>query len=205
MGKYKIAIDSGHGSNTAGKRTPPFLRKLFGVKKGEQYREHYANTEIAKILYTELALRGYDVIRTGWNDANAKDDPDESLSSRQKKIKAAKCDVSVSIHFNAYGDGNTFNSAEGVSVHIHDKYANQSEKLAKCVLNELTKGTKQKNRGIVRQALALCNCRTMGTKASILIEAAFMTNEREAELMVNPKFWLETAVEIANGIEKYFK
>lgn len=211
MGKIKIAIDAGHGSMTAGKRTAPFKRTVkVGngevVKVGEQYREHYANVGIANLLSLELTARGYEVVKTGWNDANSRDDADTSLTARQVTIKNAKCDISVSIHFNAAGDGNSFNTAEGVSVHIHDKYSNQSEKLATCVLGELTKASKQKNRGIVKQALSLCNCKAMGTNASILIEVAFMTSEHEAqELMSNSKFWAETAIEISNGIDKYLK
>ena len=38
----KIAIDAGHGSNTAGKRTP------------SGYREHYANVVVANYLYDIL-------------------------------------------------------------------------------------------------------------------------------------------------------
>jgi N-acetylmuramoyl-L-alanine amidase len=205
----KICIDSGHGSNTPGKRTPPF-KKLFksgseAIKKGEQYREHYANTGIANLLYIELKNRGYEVIRTGWNGKDSRNDPDVPLSDRQKKIRDSKCDISVSIHFNAIGDGKSFNSADGIGVYIHDKFANDSKRLAVCVFNELTKGTKQKARGINAESFAMVNCKTMKTKASILVECAFMTNEREAELMANSKYWLETAVEIANGIDKYFK
>jgi len=44
----------------------------------------------------------------------------------------------------------------------------------------------------------------MNTKASILCELAFMTNEYEAmELMANNKFWEESSEEIANAIERY--
>jgi|GEM_PF-708077 len=213
MGKIKVGVDAGHGSDTYGKRTAPFTKNVdidkdgkIDIKKGEQYREHYANVGVANLLYNKLIKRGYDVIKTGWNDENAKDDVDESLTSRQNKIKNYGCDYSISIHFNAYGDGKTFNSAKGVGVYIHDKYAEDSKNLAQFVLNELVKGTKQTNRGISTQALSLCNCKTMKTKASILVELAFMTNEYEAqELMANSDFWEECAEEIANGFDNYLK
>lgn len=211
MSKIKIAIDAGHGSNTAGKRTPPFTKNVdinkdgkIDIKKGEQYREHYANVGVANLLYNELQKRGYQLIKTGWNDANAKNDPDESLNSRQTKIKNARCDYSVSIHFNAYGDGKNFNSVEGVGVYIHSTQSADSRQMAEHVLKELVKGTRQKNRGISSANLAMCNCTTMRTKASILIELAFMTNAYEAmELMANSKFWAESAKEIADGIDNY--
>lgn len=211
MAKYKIAIDAGHGSNTPGKRTPPFTKavdingdKIIDIKKGEQYLEHYANVGVAELLYNKLLQRGYSVIRTGWNDTNGKDDPDEALSSRQNKIKKAKCDLSISIHFNAYGDGKKFNSVKGVSVYIHSLYPEDSSKFAEYVLKELQKGTSQTNRGIHSNRLSLCNCKTMETKASILCELAFMTNKYEAmELMANSTFWEECAEEIADGVDRY--
>ena len=53
-------------------------------------------------------------------------------------------------------------------------------------------------------ALALCNTKATGAKASILVECAFMTNRHEAINMVgNEDFWQETAKEIAQGICEY--
>ena len=72
-------------------------------------------------------------MRTGWNDGNAYDDPDIPLADRQKQLKRLKCDYSISIHFNAYGDGKSFNSANGIGIYIHDKYYGESEKMAKIV------------------------------------------------------------------------
>ena len=212
MGKV-IAIDAGHGSNTAGKRTAPFVKATdinqdgcIDVKKGDQYREHYANVGIATLLYQELAKRGYEVIKVGWNDGKASDDEDVSLTTRQRMIKAARCDISISMHFNAFGDGKSFNCASGTGIYIHNYYSGDSKALADQVLKQLIKGSKQINRGVTGQALALCNCKVMGTKASILIEVAFMTNEHEAQdFMANSKFWDETASEIADGIDNYFK
>ena len=205
----KINIDAGHGSNTAGKRTPPFPQdvKVNGkiiVKKGEQFREHIANVGVAFLLEQELKRCGFETFRTGWNDINAYDDPDTPLSDRQRAIAKADCDYSISIHFNAFGDGKTFNSANGVGIYIHDKFIGQSEKLAKSVLNKLVEGTKQTNRGITKKALAMCNCNNMDVKGAILVELAFMTNLHEAtSMMANEKFWKECAVEICRGMCEY--
>lgn len=205
----KIAIDAGHGTNTAGKRTPPFPKDVkinnnITVKKGEQFREHIANVGVAYFLEQELQRCGFKTVRTGWNDNNAYDDLDTPLADRQKAIKKAKCDYSISIHFNAFGDGNSFNSANGVGIYIHDKYYGESEKMAKIVLDELLGGTKQKDRGVTPAALAMCNCSKMGTKAAILVELAFMTNLKEATtMMANEKYWKESAIEICKGICEY--
>lgn len=205
----KIAVDAGHGSNTAGKRTPPLPQdvvidgKLI-IKKGQQFREHIANVGVAVLLTEELKRCGFEVFKSGWNDDNAYDDADTPLADRQKAIKAVKCDYSISIHFNAFGDGNSFNSAEGIGIYIHDKNFKDSEKFANTVLKHLTQGSKQKNRGVTKQALAMCNCSALCVKAAILPELAFMTNEREAvELMGSKAFWQECAEEIARGVCEY--
>jgi N-acetylmuramoyl-L-alanine amidase len=199
----KINVDAGHGSNTAGKRTPPMPAAIdinkdgkSDIKKGEQYREHYANVGVATLLVEELKRCGFETMQTGFNDDNAADDPDTALADRQRAIAKANCDYSISIHFNAYGDGASFNSAQGVEIYIHDKYAGQSEKLAKTVLKHLAGGTKQTNRGVSKQSLAMCNCNA--------IELAFMTNLQEAStMMANQEFWKESAQEIARGVCEY--
>lgn len=204
-----INIDAGHGTNTAGKRTPPMPETIkvndkITIKKGEQFREHIANVGVAYYLEKELLRCGFQTMKTGWNDANAYDDEDIALSARQTAIAKANCDYSISIHFNAYGDGNSFNSAEGIGIYIHNKYSGQSKKLADIVLKHLVQGSNQKNRGVSPESLAMCNCNDMDVKGAILIELAFMTNKREAvELMANEAYWKESAVEIAKGLCEY--
>lgn len=189
----KIAIDAGHGSYTAGKRTP------------DGYREHWANVKVASYFAQAMDRCGVAYIKTGWDDDNSKDDPDTGLSARQKEIKKAGCDYSISFHFNAFGDGKSYNSGEGIGTLISDKDScvGDSLKMANCIQKELIKGTKQKNRGVKRQALSMCNCKVMGTKASVLIECAFMTNKRESELMKMDSFCLECAEEAARGFCAY--
>lgn len=187
----KIAIDAGHGSATAGKRTP------------DGYREHWANVKVAYYFAKAMERCGISYIKTGWNDENAKDDVDVSLSLRQKTIKTAKCDYSISFHFNASGDGKTYNSGEGIETLISNKNPGDSKRMADCIQAQLIKGTKQKDRGVKTQALAMCNCATLGTKAAILIECAFMTNKREADLMQSDEFCKECAEETARGFCEY--
>ncbi len=207
----RINVDAGHGSNTPGKRTPPMPVNVdfdgdgvVDLKKGNAIKEHFANVKVAVLLVEELKRCGFVVTKTGFDDANAENDADLSISGRQKAIKNAACDYSVSIHFNAYGDGKSFNSAQGVSIYIHSSYPKDSRKLAAKVLNQLMAGSKQKNNGIATANLGLCNCKLMNTKAAILVETAFMTNQNEAvNLMGKKKFWEEAAMEIAKGICEY--
>lgn len=188
-----VAIDAGHGSNTPGKRTP------------DGYREHLINVKCASYFDKAMKRCGIKTVKIGWNDENSKDDADISLSARQKAVKNSGATVSISFHANAHGSGSQWTTAEGVETLMHsDKLkANDSLKLANLVQTELVKGTSQKNRGVKRMNLAMCNCVAMKTKASILIEIGFMTNKREADLMKSDAFCKECAEEAAKGVCKY--
>lgn len=191
---YKVAIDSGHFSNSAGKRSP------------EGYREHWITTNIAYYLDIALKRCGIETFKVAWNDKNGKDDlTDLSLTTRQKMIKNAKCDISISCHANAHGNGSTYTSAQGIETFIHSNSTKvkDSKALANKVQSYLIKGTKQTNRKVKSSDYAMCNCTAMGTKASILIEYGFMTNRYEEELMKTDKFCLECAEETAHGICDY--
>jgi hypothetical protein len=137
---------------------------------------------VAMLLVNELERCGFDVIKTGFDDSDAYDDEDTALKKRQQTIKNAECECSVSIHFNAYGDGVSFNTAKGVGIYIHSHYPKDSKLFVTKVLNQLSQGT----------------------KASILVECAFMTNQKEAvNMMGGMDFWEETAAEIAKGVCDY--
>lgn len=209
MGKepIRIAIDCGHGANTPGKRTPPMPVAIdynhdgrIDFKKGQSIKEHVANVGVGEFLADELERCGFEVYRSAFGAT------DVSLSNRQKNIKNFNSDYSVSVHFNAAGNGRTFNSGKGVEVFYHKNasQAGQSKNFAKTILKHMAQGTPQVNRGAKTMALALCNTKATGAKASILVECAFMTNRHEAINMVgNEDFWQETAKEIAQGICEY--
>lgn len=213
----KIAIIAGHSSATAGKRTPPFLKDVdidgdgvYDVLKGTQYREHYANVGVASKLDTALRRCGFKTLKVGWDDEDATNDTlgDDSagLAKRQALVKAAECDISVAPHFNAVGDGASFNGATGVCTYIHSNLARvgDSAALAALVQAHLAQGTAQTDRGVHADAFAEVNCQAMGTEASVLVELAFMTNWEEAsKLMANEAFSLEAAEEICRAICEY--
>ena len=219
MQPIKIAVIAGHSTLTAGKRTPPFVRPVDidkdgtpDVLAGMQYKEHFANVGVAVRLDEALRRCGFDTFKVGWNDDNPTDDmlSDDSagLSKRQALVAAAKCDFSVSIHFNAFGNGVMFNEAKGVCTYLHSmpSRCGDSMAFAKRIQAQLIQGTKQYDRGVHCDAFAEVNCQAMNTKASVLVELAFMTNQYEAEsLMANSAFWVEAAEEICRGVCDYTK
>lgn len=189
----KVAIDAGHGSNTAGKRTP------------DGYREHWINVMCAYSCEQYLKKYGIECVRIGWDDEIATDDPDVALSARQKAVKAAGCDYSISFHANAFRSG--YNSANGVETlyHSNANVRGDSINLAQAVQRRMIQGTNQTDRKIKPQALSMCNCSAMGTKASVLTEVGFMTNEREADLMKTAAFCKEQGEDAAKGFLDYLK
>jgi len=79
-----------------------------------------------------------------------------------------------------------------------------SEKLATLVQARLIECTPQTNRGVHADVFAEFNCAAMNVKAAVLVELAFMTNQREAEkLMANEKFWVEAAEKICHAVCEY--
>lgn len=191
--KMLVAVEAGHGSNTAGKRTV------------DNYREHWINVKTAYYCEQALQRSGIDTIRIAWDDLDSTDDSDISLGNRQKMIKNAKAKVSISCHANAHGNGTQWTTAQGVETLYHSdaNKANDSKRLAELVQKYLVQGTTQSNRKVKTMNLAMCNCSAMGTLASVLIEIGFMTNEYEANLMKTDEFCKEQGEQAAHGICDY--
>lgn len=90
----KIFIDNGHGSDTAGKRSPD-----------GRFLEYKFNRSIARRIVADLTDRGYDA------SLLVPEETDISLSERCSRVNAyckahgsSSC-ILVSIHANAYGNG----------------------------------------------------------------------------------------------------
>lgn len=205
-GKVKIAVDCGHGSKTPGKRTPPLPYSLdfdgdgvIDARKGTSIKEHVFNVGVGKYLVKELEKCGFHVYKSAFGDR------DIPLTQRQSNIRSAGCDYSVSIHFNAMGNGKKFNNTQGTGVFYHRSNPKDSKKLSQIVLRNILKGTPQRSIGANgRHNFAMCDNQKMGTKASLLVECAFMTNLYEVENMAaNEEYWKETASELAKAFCEY--
>ena len=187
MGKI-VAISDGHEMDTAGKRTPAIVEL-----GGRVIHENEFNKAVALKLEEDLKRCGFTVINVSSTD-------NDSLADRVNRANAAKADIFVAIHYNAY-DG-VFNDydPEGLSVHIYGK-GGEAEKLANAVHKYLIQGTPQKDRGIVVSNFYVLRNTVM---PAILTENGFMDNKREALLMIDEAFQTEVATEHARGICEYF-
>ena len=187
---FLIGANDEHGVNppTSGKRTPvvPGLNR--------QIYENEFN-RMAKNRFIEACMRQdfsvYDV---------KPEVQDISINERIRRINSQNLTLLVTFAYNAFGE--TFSSAQGLEVFYSPQSpkASQSRNLAENLYAELIGGTAQNGRGVKTLdvgVLSNVNC------VSSLIEAGFMTNLREARLMINPLFQTEVGEEACHGVCNY--
>lgn len=206
--KYLIALDAGHGANTAGKRTPPLTEDLYingklVRRKGEVIKEHEFNKATVEYLATALKRCGFDVLLV------APEDTDISLSTRVKRANNAKADAYISKHYNALG--NTWQTkASGAVTIIHENCSSTSKKLAQNVHSEMI--TLHNNHNCINYGVRV-DTQLSGhslyvlknTKMpAILTESGFMDHKTEAVLMLDPAFQKADAEATCKGICKTF-
>lgn len=182
-----ICIDDGHGFETPGKRTPK-------LPDGTVMKENEFNSAVAHKLAVRLLHKGFTVFYS------APTIKDVSLSERVTNANNKKADAFISIHANATGQGE-FNLSQGVETFCY-KFGGEGEKLARAVHTQLVKGTKQKDRGVKEGNFQVIRETKM---PAILIEAAFMTNLDEANLLISNDFREEVSEEIYKGICAYYQ
>lgn len=178
--KLKIAIDAGHGKETAGKRSPDGL-----------LREYEFNRDVAQRLKGHLTRHGIDVMLTAPNDT------DVSLNTRCTLSNNAKCDYFVSIHANAYGE--TWNTAKGWEIYILSK-GGQAEKLARDIRTASVPQLGLVDRGVKCEQFAVLKNTAM---PAVLIEHGFYTNIDECEKLKTAEFREACAVADCKGILKH--
>ena len=186
-----IALDDGHGMETAGKRTPA-IPEL----GGRVIRENEFNRAVVKFLDEELRRCGFRTLIVAPGDA------DVSLKRRTDLANAKKADLFISIHYNAY-DGKFDGSGkdpEGIEVFYYPGSV-KGKKLAECVYKYLKQGTPQKLRGVKSANFHVLRETDM---PAILSENGFMDNKKEAMLMLDVNFQKEVAREHCKGICEYF-
>jgi N-acetylmuramoyl-L-alanine amidase len=183
-----IAIDAGHGPETAGKRSPDGT-----------LREYQFNSAVADEMEKILKLNKVRVLRT--DDKST----DVSLRDRCKKANDAKCGYFVSIHANA--SGNTWSNANGIETFIKGNNTDKLEykksfDMATRIHKSLITLTKAKNRGVkTSNDLYVLNATSM---PALLVECGFMTNKTENEKLKSTQYRLLCAQAIAQPIIDLF-
>jgi N-acetylmuramoyl-L-alanine amidase len=189
MVKYLVALDDGHGMQTAGKRTPEIPELDDRV-----IHENEFNRSVVNYLSEELKRSGIDTLLVAPTDA------DTSLFARVSLANKNNADLYVSIHYNALDGKFDSKDPSGHSIHIYTG-SRKSRRLAECIHKYLIGGTEQIDRGIVESNFHVLRESNM---PAILSENGFMDNKRESLLMIDKDFQKEVAVEHAKGICDYF-
>ncbi len=190
---FLIAGNDEHGINppTLGKRTPimPYIERAI-----------YEN----EFNYAAKNAFLSDCLRIGFQILDVKPNrQDLSVSARVVLVNRARPNALVTFAYNAFGDGNSFNSANGVEAYYSplNSQPQRSRALAELVYGEILNATKLRGRGVQPLDVGLLsNVNTI----SALVECGFMTNFREAKLMLDPDFTTAVGRAATQGVCKFF-
>ena len=184
---FKIALDAGHGYNTAGKRC---LKKL----DPNQTREWWLNDRIAdKIEKLLQDYTGYELLRV--DDTTGKKD-----ISRTNRIKAAnnfKADFYLSLHHNAGIKGG---SGGGIVAYICKKAQTASVEWRKALYDALIEATGL--RGNRANPLAEKNFDVLKktTAPAVLLELGFMDSSSDVPVILAEEYADKCAAAIVGVI-----
>ena len=181
----KIILDAGHGYSTPGKRSPDGLK------------EYEINRSIAN--YLKDILLSYSGVSITFVHNDQQDVP---LQARTDKANGQKGELYISLHSNASGNGNDWDSATGIETYVHPTASSQTLALAKKIQRNLIVATGMKDRGVKTANFHVLREARM---PSILVECGFMTNKDDAKLLKTPFYQKACAESIAKAIAADFK
>lgn len=190
--KGVIVVDSGHGGMDP------------GVIGQNQLKEKKINLEIAKKLEKRLKKDGYQVVMTRKTDEGLyeSDSTNKKVQDMQKRceiIKEKQPLLTVSIHQNSYPDERVC----GPQVFYYENSI-EGEKLAKCIQDSLNTELEIK-RPRVEKANGTYYLLKRSEGILNIVECGFLSNQQEAELLVQEKYQEKVAVAIEKGILKYLE
>ena len=180
----KICIDAGHNYSD-----------FDTGASGNGLREQDITFEIADKVRKLLTEAGVEVVMTrkAVND-NVGVNANDSINERAKIANREKCDYFVSIHCNSYAN-KIVNGTETLVYGLGGK----AEKLANRVNKSIVSALGTYDRGIkVRPDLGVLRLTNM---PAILVETAFISNQKDAELLKNKKD--EFAKAIFDGVKEF--
>jgi len=190
---YLIAGNDEHGLEpmpTIGKRTP-YISQV-----GRSFYENEFNKEAKRYFLEACARQGFRTVDVKPGNQ------DLSLTARAQIVNSSNATLVVTFAYNAAARDDVFGSANGVETFYSpiNPFPNDSRTLATRIQNRLIEGTSQTNRGVKSAnyyMLRAVNC------PSALVEAGFMTNLREAKLMMDPDFQRQVGEEACHGVCDY--
>ncbi len=179
-----IVLDSGHGGFDPGK---------IGINGA---LEKDVNLIIAKKVEKYLKKQGYTVIMTRENDEGVADSKVEDLKARVSLINDKKPVIAVSIHQNSYSQ----ESIHGAQVFYYT-HSKSGEKAAK-ILQEamLDVDSDNKRQAKENDTYYLLKKTKIPT---VIVECGFLSNQKEADLLITEEYQQKMAAAVANGIHEF--
>lgn len=159
-----IALDAGHGLNTAGKQTPD------GIK------EWTLNDKVRDKVVEILNVYDVSFIFPDNNEGNV----DEGLTTRKGMYVNGHADAAISIHHNALTG--TWNDATGIEVFV-DKNATEADlRLAQLIHDKLAAYTGLKGRGVKRANFTVIYQNQI---PAVLTEGGFMDSNNDYKVITS--------------------
>ncbi len=173
----KIFLDPGHGGDNPGAIAPTGLE------------EATVNLDVALRTGEILTSRGYEVNYSRTTNVNV------SLAQRARLANLWGADYFVSIHCNS-ATNPTYNGTES----FYYRKGTVAERFAETVNTALVRQIELVDLGVKERNLAVLRLTLM---PATLVELAFLSNPREAQLLASSTFRQNCAVGISNGIIEF--
>lgn len=174
-----IALDCGHGLNTAGKQTPD------GIK------EWSLNDKVRDKVVALLSDYDVEFVFPDNNEGVT----DENLTSRRTMYVNKGVAAAVSIHHNA--NTGSWNSATGVEVYTDKNATAKDKELAKAIYERLVTNTGLRGRGVKEANWTVINQNAI---PAVLVEGGFMDSKNDYKVITSDAGQEAYARAIADGL-----
>ncbi|NBI30385.1 N-acetylmuramoyl-L-alanine amidase CwlD [Chengkuizengella marina] len=185
-----IAIDPGHGGFDGG-----------AVSKDGSLHEKTVNLNISLYLRDYLQEAGAFVIMTREEDVDltgnaTKNKKRIDFNNRLKVINESDADLLLSIHLNSIPSSRWY----GAQTFYHSK-SEESERLAKLIQDEFKNNLNTTREALTEDVLIMLKNTNV---TSALVEAGFLSNPGELELLKSKEYQLKVAESIYHALLRYF-
>lgn len=179
-----VILDAGHGGFDPGK---------IGINGA---LEKDVNLAISQKVKKYLEEQGFRVIMTRENGGALSDSKVEDLKARVALINEESPSIAVSIHQNSYSQ----ESIHGAQVFYYT-HSKGGEEAAKILQEAMLEVDPENNRQAKANDTYYLLKKTKET--TVIVECGFLSNQKEADLLVTEEYQEKIASSVANGIRKY--
>jgi len=186
-----IVVDAGHGGPDPGAVSATGLQ------------EKDVALAIARYLAAELRKAGAKAVLTRDGDYCLRDESESLLTGRRKELahrvaiaERNRADILVSIHLNAFPGTGEYGSQT-----FSQRGDRAGARLARDIQAELNRILQNSGREALEGDFYLTRT---AARPAVIVEAGFLSNAREAQLLSDPAYQACLAFAIASGIARYF-